>query len=355
MNFNFYFNRLQEISAQDPDAYFVVTDDCLLIRVDHFLNKHYKFDLRDIVEDIVIRYSAGRYVYFYFYDGGNLNLSGFKEFLNYLQAQIGLDKPRTIVVTYQKTNIDNAVVIYTPISHFLSNTYTRLATVDLADDKFEKSFGCLLGRYDLYRLELIRHMHKHHAERSMLSCHMKPESFFFLEHHKLRDYYSAELEWIHQELPMPQPGQSFNTTRWGSVNWYDAIDQCQDLYNQFFIDVISETDYNSPDWFTEKTFKPLMLGRPFIMWSGCGALRSLHDLGFKTFSDIIDEHYDTIPNNRERFTAVINEIDRIGKCSSTELRDMHVHLADVFAHNRNRMRELWEFMDKTPWKAFSIL
>lgn len=353
MDFDYHFNRLQEISALDPDAYFIVTDDSLLIRVDHFLNKHYKFDLRDLIEDTVAKYGSGRYVYFYFYDGGNPNLSGFKEFLQHLQAQNGLDPEHTIVVTYQKTSIDNAIVLYTPISHFLPNTYARLKDTPPLGPTFTKTFGCLLGRYDLHRLKLAQHMHTHHGDNTVLACHMQPESFFFLEHHKLRDFYSEELVWIHQQLPI-RP-QSFNTTRWGSVNWYEAVDHGGDLYDQFFIDVISETDHNSPDWFTEKTFKPLMLGRPFIMWSGRGSLHSLHNLGFKTFDKFIGESYDFIYNNQERFQAVLAEVDRIAQTPLSELHQIHDDLQHVFEHNRNRMFELWREMDERPWKCWKII
>lgn len=353
MSFDFYFNRLQEISNLDPDAYFVITDDSLLIRVDHFLNKQHKFDLRELIEDMVARYSTGRCVYFYFYDGGNPNLSGFKEFLEYLQSQNNLDTERTIVVTYQRTTIPNAVVLYTPISHFLCNTYSRMADTKLLGPEFTKPLGCLLGRYDPYRLKLAEHIQSNHLDSAVLACHTKLESLFFLDHPMLYAHYEPTVAWAKEHLPI-QP-QEFRTTRAGSVNWFDAIDSGEDLYQQFFVDVVSETDHNSPDWFTEKTFKPMMLGRPFVLWSGRGALHSLHRLGFKTFEGFIDERYDFIYNNRERFSAVLAEVDRLAETPLPELKQIHYEMQPIFEHNRNRMFELWRQMDERPWKCWQII
>lgn len=353
MDFNYYFDNLFRVSAIDPDAYFIVTDDALLIRIDHFLNKHHKFDLRELIEDMVSKHSQGRVVYFYFYDGGNPNLSGFKEFLSYLQDQNTLTVERTVVATHQKTSIPNAVVLYSPISCFLSDTYLKLRDTPLLGCNFTKHFGCLTGRYDLYRIKLVRHMFENHLEKTTLTCHVKPETVFFLEHHKLKEHYGDDLAWMHQHLPIKL--QEFKTTRMGSVNWFDAIDHGVCLYQDFFVDIVSETDHNSPDWFTEKTYKNFMLGRPFVLWSGQGALHSLRNLGFKTFDGFIDERYDFIFNNQERFQMVIHEIDRISKMSIGDLQKVHEDLQPIFEHNRNRMAELWQLMDQKPWLAFSLL
>ena len=43
---------------------------------------------------------------------------------------------------------------------------------------------------------------------------------------------------------------------------------------------------------TEKIFKPMMLEKPFVVNGTKGYLKELKRLGFKTFSDVIDESYD---------------------------------------------------------------
>jgi hypothetical protein len=45
-------------------------------------------------------------------------------------------------------------------------------------------------------------------------------------------------------------------------------------------------------FFTEKTAKPIIARRLFVMFAGQGYLARLQQLGFRTFDSIIDESYD---------------------------------------------------------------
>jgi hypothetical protein len=65
------------------------------------------------------------------------------------------------------------------------------------------------------------------------------------------------------------------------------------IYNQTAYTVIAETCWqNNFAFFTEKTSKPIMARRLFVMFAGRGYLANLRRLGFKTFGDVIDESYD---------------------------------------------------------------
>ena len=66
------------------------------------------------------------------------------------------------------------------------------------------------------------------------------------------------------------------------------------VYNQTAYSVVAETCWqDSFAFFTEKTAKPIMAKRLFVMFAGWGYLANLRRLGFKTFGDVIDESYDT--------------------------------------------------------------
>ena len=112
MNFEQYYNHLHELSSSDPNSYFVVDQHGLYIRIDMLISKQYSFDLKQIVEDIMQRFGRDRIVYFDFYDGGNPRLSGFVSFLEYLQGQYHLTRDRTVVKTFQRVHITNAIVMY---------------------------------------------------------------------------------------------------------------------------------------------------------------------------------------------------------------------------------------------------
>lgn len=353
MDFEKYYNHLHELSSQNPESYCVVDDTGLYIRIDMLITKHYDFDLKHIVEDIIQKFGENRIIYFDFYDGGNPRLSGFASFLEYLQGQYNLTRSRTVVKTYQRVYIPNVVVIYSPISHFLVDTYDKLKSIPVLNGNFSKKFGCLLGRQDMYRLKLMKYMVEKHKDESVLSYHATDRSMFYLAAPAFQDLYREELEWARTHLPI-QP-QTFKTTQWGSVDYNEAIDQSLALYNDFFFDVVCETDCNSPDWFTEKTYKNLMLGRPFIMWSGPGALKSLKNLGFQTFSDFIEEQYDNEYSNTARFGMIQKLITEQSRMSIEIMRERHEQMKPIFEHNRNRMEELAQGMKDTPWKFHQII
>lgn len=55
---------------------------------------------------------------------------------------------------------------------------------------------------------------------------------------------------------------------------------------------------------TEKTFKPIELSHPFVIYGNCGTLDYLHSLGFETFDHAIDESYDLANNVASRLQAI---------------------------------------------------
>jgi hypothetical protein len=77
------------------------------------------------------------------------------------------------------------------------------------------------------------------------------------------------------------------------------------------ISIVSET--TQTEWFpTEKTYKSLMLGHPFILYGGRYSLAKLRNLGFETFGNDIDESYDTAEWPVERADRVVQSMITAG-------------------------------------------
>jgi hypothetical protein len=99
--------------------------------------------------------------------------------------------------------------------------------------------------------------------------------------------------------------------------------------------VVGETISNNDCFFvTEKTAKPMMAGRPFIMLSGKHTLKHLRDIGFKTFNPVIDESYDLIDDEYERISAAF---DSFQKLCTQDPKDVYNKLHPVLEHNRKIM------------------
>ena len=89
----------------------------------------------------------------------------------------------------------------------------------------------------------------------------------------------------------------------------------------------------APSFITEKTWKGISCRKPFIMYSTPQHLKRLQLLGYKTFSPYIDESYDLIEDNKERFYAIVDEIERINKLPQKEFIDLIVNIQPIINHN----------------------
>lgn len=82
------------------------------------------------------------------------------------------------------------------------------------------------------------------------------------------------------------------------------------IFSKSCYSIIAETGFsNDYNYFTEKTAKSIMAKRLFVMFSGQYFLKNLKSLGFKTFDGIIDENYDNIENNEQRWSAAWKQVE----------------------------------------------
>ena len=83
---------------------------------------------------------------------------------------------------------------------------------------------------------------------------------------------------------------------------------------------------------TEKTFKPIALGMPFVIVGTQGSLKYLRSYGFKTFGDLWDESYDDEPDDHKR----IEKIAQVLKHLETSNRQTIFESAqEIIQHNWN--------------------
>jgi hypothetical protein len=81
-------------------------------------------------------------------------------------------------------------------------------------------------------------------------------------------------------------------------------------YLDTYFSLISETVFDHPHSFrTEKLWKPVAMGHPFIVASGVGYYRDLQNLGFRTFGHLIDESFDNIDNNQQRIDRIVAVVE----------------------------------------------
>jgi hypothetical protein len=118
------------------------------------------------------------------------------------------------------------------------------------------------------------------------------------------------------DLPRLFPGE--DQTRMSSC-WLDQFEPCAEslVYH------VTETVYNGRrSHLTEKSFKPIALGMPFILTATAGSLAYLRGYGFQTFGDFWDESYDVETDDfarAEKVAAVLKQLDDLSDEKKQEL------------------------------------
>jgi len=85
---------------------------------------------------------------------------------------------------------------------------------------------------------------------------------------------------------------------------------------------------------TEKTFKPIAMGMPFVIVGTQGSLKYLRSYGFRTFGDLWDESYDDEPDDSrriEKIAQVLHLLENLEEDKQIIFESAH----DIIEHNWN--------------------
>jgi len=108
-------------------------------------------------------------------------------------------------------------------------------------------------------------------------------------------------------------------------------------YIDTYFSLVTETVYESRhSFFTEKIWKPIMMGHPWIAVANHGFYQDIRNLGFKTFDSLIDESFDEIPSPYTRFVRQAQVIEDL--CCQ-DLASFLSASRSICEHNQQRLLE----------------
>jgi len=120
-------------------------------------------------------------------------------------------------------------------------------------------------------------------------------------------------------------------------NWIDGVIVAQQFLDTWFT-LVSETVFESPASFrTEKFYKPVLAGHPFLVCANSEFYRDLHNLGFRSFGHLIDESFDVIINGKDRMDRLISTVQWL--CQQ-DLADFWNAAKEVCLYNQHHALEL---------------
>ena len=175
---------------------------------------------------------------------------------------------------------------------------------------------------------------------------------------KHQPYSSPALEELENTdfLSIKQKPEWASITRIKATNYKNQVDYPfasqvvpEKIYQNSWITVLFESIWENDHFFpTEKIAKPIIAGRIFMASSGKNYLASLRDLGFKTFSGIIDENYDTCNSYQERNSAILKELERLNQLDMSEI---YRKAQPILEHNQNL---IYTDFQKEPARKFLL-
>jgi hypothetical protein len=197
-------------------------------------------------------------------------------------------------------------------------------------------FGALFGRIQWGRVKLAYHLETNYPNDSYVIVQADKHQFgYFVA--GLEEFYTEINQWW-QTRQNPTDSLHAHNSR-GELNFPDNITHWPDQWSRYVIEVLAETEYQGRGDWTEKTWKCLGSGKPFIALNGPGSLASLRDMGYETYAPWIDESYDSISDYHERIKAICNEIDRLAVMPTDEWMRLVNNINAVAERNKKTFFE----------------
>jgi len=189
--------------------------------------------------------------------------------------------------------------------------------------------------------------HRYFLEYLSLKLNLLDNSYFsFLVHtggglssiqHAL-NYYSADMSYtqrIYDIVPYQLDTHNLPTEQ---LNGFPTNNNKKEFYLNSYIHITSESIFSEGDpkhpFFSEKTFHPIINLQPFIYVGNPYSLKTLQDLGFKTFYPFINESYDNEEDPRIRMSSIEKEIERLNDMSLAEIHNFYYSLTDILIYNQ---------------------
>jgi hypothetical protein len=200
-------------------------------------------------------------------------------------------------------------------------------------------FGTVYGRPLWHRLGIVAHLLTNHSTISCIGCQADPKN------QNQSKLFELNQLWVHDPSSLVKfaniqhqlPCTHINIDQYtpGATLTDGFVQQAERIYQNFLIDIVAETFTSGNCFFiTEKTVRPMLLKKPFIIFGSKNYLEYLRQMGFRTFADFWDEDYDGY-EGADRYVRILNLIDKLAGKSFDQLESMYWDMQYTLDHNYN--------------------
>lgn len=183
-----------------------------------------------------------------------------------------------------------------------------------------------------HRLEMLYYIFKYNMLNNHISC---PETCP-AENISIHDavvpledkYPDIKSVFAQQKLPINFSGETDHPMH---SCWLSLFDESADSLLYLVTETVATGRRHH---ITEKTFKPIALGMPFVIVGTRGSLKYLREYGFKTFEGIWDESYDDAEDSVriQRIASLLRSLDELPVAAK---QDLFKQCIPIIEHNWN--------------------
>jgi len=141
-------------------------------------------------------------------------------------------------------------------------------------------------------------------------------------------YSDIDAVFAQQSLPLNFAGETDHPMQ---SCWLDLFDQAAESLLYLVTETVATGRRHH---LTEKTFKPIAMGMPFVIVGTQGSLRYLRSYGFRTFGDLWDESYDDEPDDSKRIEKIAQVLKLIDGLEEHR-QDIFESAWEIIEHNWN--------------------
>jgi hypothetical protein len=278
----------------------------IAVLFDNFDNKHHSPEAVGCASTLVVNYETEFHsMYSKHYDGNNL-----------YWALPGIVNVPTIF----NNNCFTGGWLETTANYYRNQLAFLLQDIDPLQTK-TLAFDCLLGAQRDHRTFVYDNIINNNLSK-----------YFYLTYYK---------EGITNSNFYIEPGTIVpNDVRWSNCRVeYMGVDILLSqiiplsIYKETAYSIVAETNVdNDFSFFTEKVAKPILAKRLFVVFATYNYLKNLRSLGFQTFGSVIDESYDSIQDDTQRFIQAFSQVEKLCLMDQAEVL---AKIQPIVEHNRN--------------------
>lgn len=194
---------------------------------------------------------------------------------------------------------------------FLYRSMAKINKTKLSNNNFKKLF-----------LSMNTKAHYHRCEMFDLLCHFNllDRGIYSWHNHPTRRE-DIKYKW---KFWTPAVVTFDNDYQADSLSRVDQQHIIPKEFNDAFIILVTET-YVDQIFITEKTWQPILVEKPFLVYSAQHFYKSLTQQGFELYDEIFDYSFDQEPDNSKRAELICQELIKIKDLNLEELHNKIKH------------------------------